>query len=72
MTETVATDLDSYADLAVNLSRDLPRLARMRAELRDRVARSPVCDSPRFANDFGRALRDVWRQWCLSGNLQVH
>jgi predicted O-linked N-acetylglucosamine transferase (SPINDLY family) len=64
LTETVAADHRDYVDRAVALTHDLPRLAGIRARLRDQMARSPLCDGPRFAGHFTTLTRDVWRQWC--------
>jgi predicted O-linked N-acetylglucosamine transferase (SPINDLY family) len=64
LAETIARDRDEYVDLAVALVGDLPRLAALRAGLRERVARSPLCDGPRFAQDLTALLRDTWRRWC--------
>ena len=44
LTETVAADPREYVELAVRLAGDLPHLAALRAGLRDRMARSPLCD----------------------------
>jgi predicted O-linked N-acetylglucosamine transferase (SPINDLY family) len=67
LSELVAKDLDDYIALAVRLAGDLPRLAALRGGLREQVARSPLCDAQRFAQDFGRILRDVWRRWVAEG-----
>jgi predicted O-linked N-acetylglucosamine transferase (SPINDLY family) len=64
LTETVATDARDYVERALRIAQDLPRLAGLRAGLRDRMARSPLCDGKRFARHFMTLLRDVWRQWC--------
>jgi predicted O-linked N-acetylglucosamine transferase (SPINDLY family) len=64
LTETIARDLDDYVDLAVSLAGDLPRLATLRAGLRQRMAASPLCDGKRFAADLTTVVRDVWRDWC--------
>jgi predicted O-linked N-acetylglucosamine transferase (SPINDLY family) len=64
LTETIARNLDEYVDIAVGLAQDLPRLAKMRAELRPRMAASPLCDGRRFAANLMALLRNVWRQWC--------
>jgi predicted O-linked N-acetylglucosamine transferase (SPINDLY family) len=66
LTETIAQDLEDYVEIAVRLASDLPRLASIRAGLRERVARSPLCDGGRFAANLGVVLRGVWRQWCSS------
>ena len=52
-----------YVELAVHLAHDLPRLAKWRAELRGQVARSPLCDGPRFAANLMTALRSIWQEW---------
>jgi len=64
LAETIARDRDEYVDLAVALAGDLPRLAALRAGLRDRMAASPLCDGPRFAAGLAALLRDRWRRWC--------
>ncbi|MEQ1859173.1 MAG: tetratricopeptide repeat protein [Chthoniobacteraceae bacterium] len=63
-TETIARDLAGYESIAVELAGDLPRLAAIRAGLRERVASSPLCDGARFAANFAALMRDVWRQGC--------
>ncbi len=42
LTETIARNLDEYVELALSLAGDLPRLAALRAGLRERVAASPL------------------------------
>jgi predicted O-linked N-acetylglucosamine transferase (SPINDLY family) len=60
LTETIAHDLDEYVQLAVSLAGDRPRLAVLRAGLRQRMAASPLCDGKRFATNFMTILRDLW------------
>ena len=62
LTETIARDLDEYVELAVSLAGDLPRLAALRAGLRQRMAASPLCDGKRFATNLLSILHDVWEQ----------
>jgi protein O-GlcNAc transferase len=59
-----APDIDSYVRVAADLARDSGALATLRTGLRERVARSPLCDAARFAHEFETALRAAWRQWC--------
>jgi predicted O-linked N-acetylglucosamine transferase (SPINDLY family) len=66
LAELAAPDIDSYIAIAVALANDLPRLQRLRGELRERMRASPLCDAPRFARAFEAALRAMWRQWCRS------
>jgi predicted O-linked N-acetylglucosamine transferase (SPINDLY family) len=65
LTETIARDLDDYVELAVSLAGDLPRLAALRAGLRERMAASPLCDGKRFAADLAAILREIWGGWVL-------
>jgi predicted O-linked N-acetylglucosamine transferase (SPINDLY family) len=64
LTETIATTLEEYVELAVSLASDLPRLSRLRAGLRERMAASPLCDGKRFAAHLIHVLREAWREWC--------
>jgi predicted O-linked N-acetylglucosamine transferase (SPINDLY family) len=61
MAETVTNDEHEYVETAVLLADDWPRLAALRAELRARMARSPLCDGRRFADNFLKVLRGAWR-----------
>ena len=62
LTELVARDLDEYVELAVSLAGDLPRLAGLRAGLREQMAASPLCDGKRFATNLATILHEVWDQ----------
>ncbi len=68
LTETIATDLAEYVELAAGLAADLPRLAKIRASLRPRMAASPLCDGPQFSRNLMKVLRQVWRDWCVSSH----
>ncbi len=59
LTETIARDLDDYVEVAMSLATDLSRLATIRRGLRDRLARSPLCDGRKFAHDMMRILREL-------------
>jgi predicted O-linked N-acetylglucosamine transferase (SPINDLY family) len=60
--ETIARNRDDYIRRAVDLTGDLPRLAAIRAGLRERMAGSPLCDAPRLARNLMALLRRVWRE----------
>jgi predicted O-linked N-acetylglucosamine transferase (SPINDLY family) len=64
LTQTIARDQDEYVALAVSLAEDLTGLAALRAGLRERMASSPLCNGPQFADDFLQLLRGMWREWC--------
>jgi predicted O-linked N-acetylglucosamine transferase (SPINDLY family) len=61
--DLAAVDVEGYASLAAGLARDLDRLADLRAGLRQRMARSPLCDGERLAGELLAALGHVWREW---------
>lgn len=61
--ETIARDPEHYVTLAVSLAEDRPRLAGLRAGLRERVARSALCDGDRAAAHLHGLLREAWRDW---------
>jgi len=62
LTETIARDLDDYVQRAVCLAGDLPRLAALRAGLRQQMAGSGLCDGKRFATNLALLLREVWQR----------
>ena len=64
MPEFVAHSEADYLRLAASLANDLPRLAHLRATLRDRMKASPFMDGPRFARNVEHAYREMWRAWC--------
>jgi predicted SAM-dependent methyltransferase len=75
--ELIAKSEDEYVDIAVSLAEDRERLARLRAELRQRLERSPLMDAERFARDLEAAYRGMWERWCeeqeqLQRTLRLH
>ncbi len=66
--KTIAADLNEYVELAVSLADDLPALARLREGLREQMRSSPLCDGERFARNFERLMRGVWREWVTHEN----
>src|SRR5215471_5429688 len=57
----VAKDIEGYLDLAQRAVKDIPRLARVRATLRQRMMASPLVDASRFAKSFTAGLKTMWR-----------
>jgi predicted O-linked N-acetylglucosamine transferase (SPINDLY family) len=66
LADWIAADDDDYVARAVAHATDLPRLARLRATLRQQVLASPLFDAGLFARDFEAALRAMWAIWCNS------
>ena len=62
--ELAANSEDEYVRLATDLAHDNPRLASLRATLRDRMKNSPLLDAPRFARNLEAAYVNTWTQWC--------
>ncbi len=65
--ELIAEDGAQYVDIAAQLAADLPRLAALRAGLRQRYAASPLMDYAGFARELEAAYRGMWRNWIASG-----
>ena len=64
LVDLIAADEAAYLDIAAALAADSGRLARLRAELRPRMAASPLCDAPGLARRIETAYRVMWRRWC--------
>jgi protein O-GlcNAc transferase len=62
--ELAGANVTSYVANAVALANDVPRLQRIRYELRHRMMTSPLCNAPRFARHFEAGLRAMWKTWC--------
>ncbi|MEQ1858853.1 MAG: tetratricopeptide repeat protein [Chthoniobacteraceae bacterium] len=62
--ELAAFAPEDYVRIAADLANDLPRLAALRATLRERMRASPLMDGPRFARGIEDACRTMWREWC--------
>jgi protein O-GlcNAc transferase len=63
-TRFVARSTAQYVQLTASLAGDLPQLAHLRAGLRERMRRSPLCDGPRFVGNLERSYRHMWELWC--------
>lgn len=66
----IAVDEGTYVDCATKLATTPERLAKLRMQLRDRLFRSPLCDSPAFARSIETAFRAMWRQWCAESTAE--
>jgi predicted O-linked N-acetylglucosamine transferase (SPINDLY family) len=68
--DLVARSEAEYVEIAENLAGDLPRLERLRSELRHRMENSVLMDAPRFARQVEQAFREMWRAWRAGGAIQ--
>ncbi|HTN93643.1 MAG TPA: tetratricopeptide repeat protein [Gallionella sp.] len=57
----VAASEEEYVAKAIAFASDLPKLAALRAGLREQVRTSPLFDAPRFAKNFEDALWGMWQ-----------
>jgi predicted O-linked N-acetylglucosamine transferase (SPINDLY family) len=64
LSELVGNSADEFVDIAVNLAKDLTKLAALRSTLRERMRQSPLMGGFRFARDVEREYRAAWKRWC--------
>lgn len=62
LADLVAADERRYVDIALRLANDAPALAGLRGGMRERLARSPLLDAPRFVAALERLYREAWRR----------
>jgi predicted O-linked N-acetylglucosamine transferase (SPINDLY family) len=62
--DLVADSPRAYIDIAVRAAGDVARLAPARADLRRRLAASPLCDHRAYCAAVEAAYRAMWRRWC--------
>ncbi|NVZ11800.1 tetratricopeptide repeat protein, partial [Allochromatium humboldtianum] len=62
----VAHSEDEYVGKAITFAQNPASLAVLRAGLRERVARSPLFDAPRFASHLSQALWVMWRELSIT------
>ena len=55
---------EAYVASARDLAGDLARLRTLRANLREQVATSPLCNAPDYARSVEAAYGEMWGKWC--------
>jgi protein O-GlcNAc transferase len=60
LTELVAASPADYLAASIGLAGDVNRLAALRADLRQRLVGSPLCDARTFARDLETGYRAMW------------
>lgn len=66
--EWIADTPAAFVARAAELAGDVPRLAELRAGLREQVRSSPLCDGAAFTRDLEAAYRTMWRRY-VSGSV---
>jgi predicted O-linked N-acetylglucosamine transferase (SPINDLY family) len=70
--DMVARTPEDYLRVAVDLAGNRDRLVTLRADLRNRMINSPLCNAKIFTQNLENTYREMWRQWCAeqkpSGN----
>ena len=64
LSDLIAKDADELVSIATNLATDLPRLAKLRENLRSIMRRSPLMDEAGWAADIQQTLRSLWQLQC--------
>jgi predicted O-linked N-acetylglucosamine transferase (SPINDLY family) len=57
----IAENWNEYVSIAVEWSIRIDELARIRAQMREQLLKSPLCDARKFANDFQELIEEAWR-----------
>jgi protein O-GlcNAc transferase len=64
LTEFVAKDPEDFVRIAVGFAEDSPKLAEIRASLRQRMLDSVLTDRKRFARNLESVYRQMWKNYC--------
>jgi predicted O-linked N-acetylglucosamine transferase (SPINDLY family) len=64
LSELAAENDEQFVAIASRLAADWSVMVDLRATLRQRMLKSPLTDSRRFARNVESAYRQIWRQWC--------
>jgi protein O-GlcNAc transferase len=64
LSEFVTGSIDEYIAGAVHWSANPGRLRELRAGMRERLVRSPLCGAALVARELEQAYRQMWRRWC--------
>jgi protein O-GlcNAc transferase len=71
LTDFIASDLDTYVELAIAKATDLNSLSLLRGTLRKRVANSALGDPARYTCAVEAAYREMWRCWCAGAKADL-
>jgi predicted O-linked N-acetylglucosamine transferase (SPINDLY family) len=70
--EELATETPAaYVQVAIKLAEDLSRLQVLRAQLRERLTRSPLMDAAGFTQHLEAAYRAMWSRYCRNETVGI-
>ena len=64
LSELSAKTPEEFVRVASDLGKDVDRQRQLREGMRERMARSPLCDAARWVSNVESVYRQVWRKWC--------
>ena len=62
--DLIARSWDDYLRIGLELAADIPRIAQLRAGLRERMRASPLLDAARFTAELEALYSRAWGDWC--------
>ena len=68
LSDWIAESKEEYVAKAIAFANDIPKLASLRAGLRQQVLASPLFDAKRFARNFENAMWDMWQSYLTKQN----
>jgi predicted O-linked N-acetylglucosamine transferase (SPINDLY family) len=71
LSELVADDTNRYLCIALELVTDVPRLARIRRELRPKFRQSALTDALPLTRSVEQAFRTMWQEYCHKGGAEA-
>lgn len=66
MPEFAAANPEDFIQKAISLANDIPKLANMRAHMRERLGGTALFDQTRFTRNLESIYRNIWRRYTLS------
>ena len=70
LTDFIAHDIKDYIDLAVKMSANTKVITELRAGLRERMKKAPLCDAHSFARDIEMVYQDMWSKYQLKVSIK--
>jgi predicted O-linked N-acetylglucosamine transferase (SPINDLY family) len=64
LTDWIADTPEGFRSEALCRANDVRGVAALRASMRDRMRRSPLCDGVTFTRRLETAFREMWQGWC--------